>query len=85
MQKTPGMERIELRDAVARRLEEPRDIREIIQDAYAEAGNLEGAAAQLGVEIATLSEWINKRLEGQITSRVVFRGFSADRETAGVA
>jgi hypothetical protein len=48
-----------------------RDIRELLRDAYAEAGNTALAAAQLGISAGAFSTWLGL-LGGEIRSEVVF-------------
>jgi hypothetical protein len=84
--KTSDMERIELLDWERRIAMDPsarrRDIREIIPAAFDQGGRLEEPARIVGVDTGTLSVWINKRLGGQTTSRVLFSDF--DPPTAAV-
>lgn len=78
MEKTIQMQLIEARAG--------KDIRLVLQEAYDEAGNLEGAAALIseryppGLTFPTLSEWIGQ-LDGRIRKTIEWNV----SETAGVA
>lgn len=82
--KTPDMEKIEFRDWEGRIATDPtarkRDIREIIQAAFDKGKRLEDAAAIVGVDPSTLSNWINHRLEGELASRVIFPNFQPEAQ-----
>lgn len=65
VRKTPQMRVLELEDARGR------EIRQILADAYREAGNVVGAGRLLGISHGAFVNWVQV-LGGEIRSEVIF-------------